>query len=217
MNAGKFAATLILTLIITAGIAYLGAQGDQTDRGNQGDRGTMESPDDDGVVSHEVDPDEEKFEWTRERMLLATPMPMTGEERQFVFSHEALEKLRDWPASKFDEYVSSEIGRRQAAQEACRWRDLAAMLKRQVDRAAEFLGKPAVTTSNGNSDPELAACDYEKFESLLSSGANKRVFDQLKSWRQSIADLSANLDEFEAEAKKAGKADKLGEILAGVE
>jgi len=217
MDAKKFAATLILTMIITAGISYLGARGDQTDTDSQGDQVTVESPTDDGVVSHEVDPNEDKFEWTRERMLLATPMPMTGEERQFVFSHEALEKLRDWPASKFDEYVSSPIGRRQAAQEACRWRDLAAMLKRQVDKAAEFLGEPAVTTSNGNTDPELATCDYDQFETRLNNGENKRVFDQLKSWRQSIADLSARLDGFEAEAKKAGKEEQLGAILADVE
>ncbi|MBK9145040.1 MAG: hypothetical protein IPM23_21315 [Candidatus Melainabacteria bacterium] len=216
MNAKKFAATLILTLIITAGISYLGARGDQQDRDNQAGKGTVTSPPD-TVVSHEVDPDEEKFEWTRERILLATPMPETGEERQFVFSHESLEKLRDWPASKFDEYVSSPVGRRRAAQEACRWRDLAAMLKRQVDRAAEFLGKPAVTTSNGNTDPELAACDHDQFEARLRNGENKRVFDQLKSWRQSIADLSARLDGLEAEAKKAGKEKDLGAILAGVE
>lgn len=90
-----------------------------------------------GVVSHEVKGPPHK--WTREEMLLAQPMPMSGEERKFVFSNKSVQKLHEWSLADYKKYSSSPIGRRILFEEGNRWIDLRCILKAQVEFARDFL------------------------------------------------------------------------------
>lgn len=97
------------------------------------------SPDNDadGVVSHTAT--EPPHEWTREEMLLAQPMPMSGEERDFVFKHKSVQKLNEWSYDDYKDYVASAIGRQILFGEGQRWIDLRMMLRAQAQFAADFV------------------------------------------------------------------------------
>lgn len=95
------------------------------------------SSDDDGVVSHT--PTEPPHEWTREEMLLAQPMPMSGEERDFVFKHKSVQRLNEWSYDDYRDYVASPIGRQILFGEGQRWIDIRMMLKAQAQFAADFV------------------------------------------------------------------------------
>jgi hypothetical protein len=99
----------------------------------------VSSPDsaDDTVVSHT--PDGPPQELTREDMLLAQPMPMSGEEREFIFSHKSVQKLHEWTADDFRTYVSSPIGRQILLGEGQRWIDIRNMLRAQARFASDFV------------------------------------------------------------------------------
>ena len=90
-----------------------------------------------GVVSHT--PKGPPHIWTREEMLLAQPMPMSGEERKFVFSHKSVQKLHKWSDNDFKKYVSSPIGRRILFDEGNKWIRLRCVLKAQVKFARDFI------------------------------------------------------------------------------
>lgn len=99
---------------------------------------TVSSADDaDGVVSHTAT--EPPHEWTREEMLLAQPMPMSGEERDFVFKHKSVQKLNEWSYNDYKDYVASAIGRQILFGEGQRWIDLRMMLRAQAQFAADFV------------------------------------------------------------------------------
>lgn len=98
-------------------------------------QGTPASP---GVVSHKVEPGENK-PLTRENMLIAEPMPMTGEERQFLFSHKSLQKIQEWTSADFEQYVESPLGRGHVIETGHRWFSLRRMLRNQIAFAKDFL------------------------------------------------------------------------------
>lgn len=81
----------------------------------------------------------DNHEWTQEEMLLARPMPMSKEERDFVFSHKAPETIRTWSAEDFDLYVNDPIGAQQIFSEGQRWIDLRKMLIVQVRAGKNLL------------------------------------------------------------------------------
>jgi hypothetical protein len=170
----------------------------------------------DQTVSSVVNPTEPAFEWTLERMLLATPMPMTQEERDFLFKHPALEKIRDWTEEQFNSYVSSDLGTRQAAQEGVRWRELVVMLKKQQFAAASFLKKKL-----GKKDPilpqsaasPLDTADWEEFRKSLQKDPSS-AFAKMKEWRQAIAVLASSVESMRKEAEKKGLADGFNDVIS---
>jgi len=72
-------------------------------------------------------------------MLLAQPMPMSGEERQFVFSHKSVQRLNDWTYDDYKDYVASPIGRQIVFSEGQRWIGIMAMIRAQSRFAAAFV------------------------------------------------------------------------------
>lgn len=100
--------------------------------------GSTENGSSSDTVSSPVN-NEPPHEWTREEMLLAQPMPMSGEEREFVFSHKSVQKLHEWSSADYQAYVASPIGRQILFGEAQRWLGINAMLKAQAEFAQDFL------------------------------------------------------------------------------
>ncbi len=186
---------------------------------SSGSGGSSGSTGPDQTVSSVVNPTEPAYEWTLERMLLATPMPMTQEERDFLFKHPALEKIRDWTQEQFDSYIDSELGRRQVAQEGVRWRDLVVMLKKQQSAGANVLKKKP-----GKKDPilpqseagPLDTADWEQFQKSVQKDPTA-AFAKMKEWRQAIAVLASSVESLRKEAEKKGLADRFNEAVSATD
>lgn len=172
--------------------------------------GSPGSGDPNGTVSSVVNPTEGEFEWTLERMLLATPMPMTQEERTFLSNHPPLEKLLEWKQADFDKYISDPMGLKHAAEEGVRWRDLSAMLKRQSQAGAKFFDgdkavQPDLRQSTQGGDFE--SLDYEKFQAGLKKDS-RGGFAKMSQWRQEIKVLSARVEALRKKAAGQGKTEE---------
>lgn len=193
-----------------------GSGGSSSSDGNAGS-GVSSGPD--GTVSSVVNPNEPAYEWTLERMLLATPMPMTQEERDFLHKHASLEKIREWSQEQFGAYVASEFGLRQASQEGFRWRGLVSMLKKQQTAAIKFLKKkpskkdPVLPESVAG---PLDTADAEQFEKAFRQDT-KAAYVKLKQWRQEIAVLASSVESMRKEAEKRGQAERFNEVLSAEE
>ncbi len=189
-----------------------GVPGSSGDSDGSSGSGVSSGPDQ--TVSSVVNPNEPAFEWTLERMLLATPMPMTQEERVFLSKHPALEKIREWSQGQFDVYIDSELGLRQAAQEGFRWRDLVSMLKKQQAAGAKFLKKSSkkVPVLPPSEPGPLDTADLQQFQKLVQED-HKAAFAKLKQWREEIAILAASVESMRREAEKKGQGDSFGEAL----
>lgn len=95
------------------------------------------------VVSHSAVNNARPHEWTMEEMLLAEPMPMSGEEREFSHHNKGLQSLRDWSLADFKKYVGTDIGKSHAIATATRWMADRRMLRTQIGVSRAFLsGKP---------------------------------------------------------------------------
>ena len=155
---------------------------------------------DDGVVSHEVTGP--PHEWTREEMLLAQPMPMSGEERAFVFSNKSVQKLNEWSFADFKKYVSSPIGRRIVFDEGRRWIDIASMLKAQVEFASDFLAGRSKKPKPLSDKPEPEETQTTDMQSGSSAGESQPGASAASPGQSSIGDtpsmnLRKNLSEKE--------------------
>ncbi len=140
--------------------------------------GTSSTSDPDSVtVSHTADGP--AHEWTMEEMLLAQPMPMSGEEREFVFSHKSVQKLQEWSLKDYLDYTSVPLGRQQIWAEGQRWLSIRKMVRAQAEFTRNFLAgkaskpKPLPKISR----PQEAAADTaaepnEQSDSATSSGAS---------------------------------------------
>ncbi len=188
------------------------------------------------TVSKEASPEEQAYEWTLERMLMATPMPLTGEERNFLASHPPLPEIRSWTLDTFKKYTCSAVGRSHTAQEAARWRDTARMLRRQVAAAGKLLGEPGNTAAgkinkskagsqsdkdNTGSKPayaggtrEMESASCKQFETWLSTGDPKMVFDEMRHWRQEIANLAPAVEQYRKAAAASGLSEQLEQALS---
>ncbi|MBP9091022.1 hypothetical protein KBI23_08335 [bacterium] len=82
-------------------------------------------------------------EWTMEEMLLAQPMPMSGEEREFVFSHKSVQKLQEWSLKDYLDYTSVPLGRQQLWAEGQRWLGIRKMVRAQAEFTRNFLAGKA--------------------------------------------------------------------------
>lgn len=124
--------------IILSGLLFYTGAGFTASCHGQNQAETVSSDDDtSGVVSHT--PTEPPHEFTREEMLLAQPMPMSGEERDFVFKHKSVQKLNEWTYKDYKDYVSSAIGRQTLFGEGQRWIDIHMMLRAQAQFAEDFV------------------------------------------------------------------------------
>lgn len=186
--------------------------------GVSGSPGASGISDQDGTVSSGVNPTEPAFEWTLERMLLATPMPMTKEERDFLWSHPAIEKIREWNQGQFDDYVSTELGLRQAGQEGYRWRELVVMLKKQQIAAAGVLKRKLTKSEIVSASPRepLDSSSLEQFQPDLKKDT-KAAFSKLKQWREEIAILAGSVESMRKTAEKKGLATKFSDAVSAAE
>lgn len=181
-----------------------------------GTSGSSGSGDSNGTVSSVVNPNEGAFEWTLERMLLATPMPMTGEERSFLFKHPPLEQLLGWKQADFDQYIADPLGLKHAAEEGVRWRGLSAMLKRQATAGARFFGdKNEAPIFHGSSD--FRGAEFENFDfDQFSLGLKKDrigAFIKMRQWRQEIKIRAALVESMRKKAAQQGKTEEFEKAI----
>jgi hypothetical protein len=114
-----------------------------------------------------------------EEMLLAQPMPMSGEEREFVFSHKSVQKLHEWSLKDYLDYTNVPLGRQQIWAEGQRWLSIRKMVRAQAEFTRNFLaGKankpkplPKVSKLQKN-EADTAAEPSEQDNSSTLSGAS---------------------------------------------
>jgi hypothetical protein len=147
-------------------------------------------------------------EWTMEEMLLARPMGMSGEERDFDFSHKAPETIGSWTLPQFQEYLNTAMGKRSMFSEWRRWNSLNHMLAGQLAAGKAFMaGKGTTAAIIGGSEPA---------EKALDAADKMAVFEQIKGCR---LQLSANCKAIEAlkeQAAKQGRLPKLEAVMSEV-
>lgn len=170
------------------------------------------------TVSHTVTGPQK--EWTTEEMLLARPMGMSGEEREFDSSHRAPETIREWTLGQFQEYIKSPLGKQSMLGEGQRWISLRRMLKGQVLNSREFLAGKKLTVPKRRLNPNEAPVADPEF--LKDTGAfapekSSETFESLKACRQEIADLCKELDGLKTTARKRGKLESMENAISSVE
>lgn len=149
--------------------------------------------------------------WTTERMLLAVPMPMTSEERDFLASHLPLDDIRNWSFDEFHNYIASPYGRSNVINEAFRWQDIVHSLERQNKIARELL-KVNTITGQPSTDPIYEMHAPEQVDALLATNS-EIVYTSMKLSRQKIADLATEFDRLREEATLKGLGSRLDELL----
>jgi len=166
----------------------------------------------------------EQHEWTQEEMLLARPMPMSQEERDFAFKNKAPESIRTWTLGEFQDYTKTPMGRTQMLQEGRRWVSIRTNLKEQLALGQEFLvggGKPKAkknkpVSKNGQS-PEQSnevTPDFLIDEGVFEGAENATTFDHLKECRQDITDLCRAIDGVKKTASKRGRLEAIEQYMS---
>ncbi|MBA4026749.1 MAG: hypothetical protein C0473_00765 [Cyanobacteria bacterium DS3.002] len=138
------------------------------------DSSVSSSSDPDSVtVSHTVEGP--AHELTMEEMLLAQPMPMSGEERDFVFSHKSVQKLQEWSLKDYLDYTNVPLGRQQIWAEGQRWIGIRKMVRAQAEFTRNFLAGKASKPKplpKGSKPQEVEAEPTFQGNSEASSGSN---------------------------------------------
>ncbi len=191
--------------------------------GGSGGDGTVTNDvvSEDGLtVSHTVTGPQK--EWTTEEMLLARPMGMSGEEREFDSSHRAPETIREWSLGQFQEYVKSPLGKQSMLGEGQRWIYLRRMLRGQVLNSKEFLAgkKLTVPKSTRRVNPDGSESTDPEFlpdTSAFAAAKSSETFENLKACRQEIADLCKELDSLKTTARKRGKLETMENAISSME
>lgn len=168
MKHQKISATLSITLLLVAASSVVSCasaprkasnpQAQETGAHNEGggqvfqnssnyadqniatNNGSIQS-DADTVVSSPVNNDH--HEWTMEEMLLAQPMPMSQEERDFIFKNKSIQKIQEWTLPDFTTYAAHPIGKRELRNEGTRWADIRKMVRAQANFGRDFLAGKA--------------------------------------------------------------------------
>lgn len=153
-------------------------------------------------------------QWTLERMLLATPMPMTAEGRKFLSTHSSLDGICSWSYVQFEKYLDSEFARQHLAEEAFRWRDLASMLERQVVKGSICLGKECPLPPARPQARDWKKTSTEEFRKLIDGRDRQIVFEQMKNWRKEIAEYAPIAEALRNQAKEKGLSQKLEEAMS---
>ena len=213
MNNRQIALALSLTILIGLAAAVTscskaesrkavslneGAQtGNQSGNQSGNQESTMESnvdPKTNSTISSSSDPDSvtvshtaegPAHELTMEEMLLAQPMPMSGEEREFVFSHKSVQKLHEWNLKDYLDYTSVPLGRQQIWAEGQRWLSIRKMVRAQAEFTRNFLAgkankpkplpkvsRPQEPSADTVADPNVQNEQNEQNDSSTSSGTN---------------------------------------------
>ena len=148
----------------------------------------------------------ENFKWTLEKMLMATPMPLTQEERTFLAEHPSLDGICSWKFELFQNYASSEIGRHRIAETAVHWRGIVDTLKKQMTAGSKLLKlKPLPLEAVGKN---LDSSSLEQIQALLSAKEAEMVFEQMKVWRQDVAILAPFVESMRDQARANGLEDR---------
>ncbi|MFA6210951.1 MAG: hypothetical protein WCT03_06885 [Candidatus Obscuribacterales bacterium] len=166
----------------------------------------------------------EQHEWTQEEMLLARPMPMSQEERDFAFKNKAPESIRTWTLGEFQDYTKTPMGRTQMLQEGRRWVSIRTNLKEQLALGQEFLvggGKPKAkknkaVSKNGQSPEQSNEVipDFLIDEGVFEGAENATTFDHLKECRQDITDLCRAIDGVKKTASKRGRLEAIEQYMS---
>lgn len=169
---------------------------------------------DDGLtVSHDCSKDP-PFEWTLERMLLAQPMPMTAEGRKFLSTHPNLDGIRDWDDAKFGNYLDSDYAKQHVAEEAVRWRDLAAMLEGQLTRGSKLIPTTSFIIQKSLRFGDWSKSSIDDIRKALEGNDRSKVFQQMRAWRQQIADQASKVEAMRKEAEKRGLSEELEKLIS---
>ena len=146
-------------------------------------------------------------------MLLARPMGMSGEEREFDSTHKAPETLRSWTLSEFNDYVKSPLGQQSMLGEGQRWISTSNMLRKQVAFATAYVTGKKYTESTAPAATENFLPD----KSAFAPDKTAQTFEKLKVCRADIATLCQSLDQLSKKAEKQGKLKVMEEALSGLE
>lgn len=164
-----------------------------------------------------------QHEWTREEMLLARPMPMSKEERDFAFSHKAPETIRTWTLGEFQEYTKNPLGARDMISEGTRWVSLRRSLSGQLQFSKDFLShrkissppRPKrITNADGSQSPDP---EFLTDNSVFSPARSAETFEKLKTCRQDISDLCKELEQVQNQAAKKGRLQALESAISNIE
>ncbi len=190
---------------------------------SSGDAGTNANMSD-TVVSNSSGP---AHEWTQEEMLLARPMPMSQEERDFAFKNKAPESIRSWTLGAFQEFTRSPLGRKELINEGTRWVAIRKTLRQQVAYGKAFFANPknfqtGKKSKSGESKvPKIDASahsDTEVFDDgSFEAGESAATFDRLKVCRQDISDLCQAIDDMKKLAIRRGRLEEFEHALTIVE
>ena len=164
-----------------------------------------------------------QHEWTQEEMLLARPMPMSQEERDFVFKHKAPDSIRTWTLGEFQEYTNTPMGRTQLLQEGRRWVSIKNSLKDQLALGQDFLAgggrkpkksKPNANGANGDGQSVEQIPDFLIDEGVFQGAESATTFDHLKECRQDITDLCRSIEGVKKVATKRGRLEALEKYMS---
>lgn len=156
-------------------------------------------------------------EWTQEEMLLARPMPMSQEERDFVFAHKAPETIKTWSAQDFDQYVNDPIGAQQIFSEGQRWIELRKMLLIQVKAGKQLLyGQKKFKADNIlAAEPQNEV--FIKELSDLKRNNHAEMLQKMQQCRSDITTLCNQINALQATAKKRGKQALLEQAISNAQ
>lgn len=196
--------------------------GNSSSNPSSGDSSSGSTSSGDTVVSSEAIG--EQHEWTQEEMLLARPMPMSQEERDFAFKNKAPESIRTWTLGEFQDYTKTPMGRTQMLQEGRRWVSIRTTLKEQLALGQEFLvagGKPKAkknkpVSKNGQpvDQSNEVIPDFLIDEAVFEGAENATTFDHLKECRQDITDLCRAIDGVKKTASKRGRLEAIEQYMS---
>ena len=129
------------------------------------------------------------FQWTLEKMLMATAMPMTGEERNFLQTHKSLDGLRNWTLADFNLYISGDLGKKHVTEEAGHWQGILKMLKQEA--AEQSAGLHVPIPAYGEDSEQL---DTETVVKMLKQPDDQKraqkLFELMQLWRKQISILA---------------------------
>ncbi len=195
--------------------------------GSSGSSGTSSSSGDDTVVSS--GPLGDHHEWTQEEMLLARPMPMSQEERDFAFKNKAPESIRTRTLGEFQDFTKTAMGRSQMLQEGRRWVAIRTTLKQQLVLGQDFLagaghskskkGRSKISQQGQNGasvDGEVKEVipEFLSDEGVFEGAESATTFDRLKECRQDITDLCRSIDGVKKTASKRGRLEALEQYMS---
>ncbi|MDR3613278.1 MAG: hypothetical protein P4L53_06915 [Candidatus Obscuribacterales bacterium] len=159
---------------------------------------------------------EPKFEWTLEKMLMATAMPMTGEEREFLQTHRNLDGVRDWKLVDFKSYISTALGKKHVAEEAAHWKGIVNMLNKQATAGSAFMHEPMPSVEKDSTS--FTGDSVETISNKLGNEvAAKQMFEQLKSWRQQISILAPFVESMRKKAEAKGTSEDFEKAIQATE